>query len=176
MEPLREYFAQAGKTDIFTLSRYIERHVEEHWLAAYENNEKEIEDLYIKIGDGAYGLYGLHLFKAIHEQLKEVGLRSRPKLPFGNLSISREWGPEDDRQRWFWSKISHDDGTPLGTIAIIFHHDHFQVRIPRPLGVIALEETAKADVVEALTNLSPDFGEALEARAEYALYLQQQEQ
>jgi hypothetical protein len=176
LESLQKYFAQAGKTDISALGRYIERHVEENWLDAYENNEKEIEDLYNKIGDGAYGLYGQHLFKPIHEQLKEAGLRSRPKLPFGNFSISREWGPEDDRQRWFWSKISTEEGAPLGTIVVIFYHDHFKVRIPRPPGIIALEETAKENVINVLSALSPEFGEALEAKAEYALYLQQQEQ
>jgi hypothetical protein len=69
-----------------------------------------------------------------------------------------------------WSKISTTDGAPVGTIAIVFWHDHTQIRIPRPFQVIALEETTKGDVIKALSALSPDFKAALEARVEYADY------
>ena len=70
-----------------------------------------------------------------------------------------------------WSKITATgDGTAFGTIVTVFFHDHVEIRIPRPFRVISLKETSKTDVVKALSNLSADFKNALEARIEYAQY------
>ena len=70
-----------------------------------------------------------------------------------------------------WSKITKADGAALGTIVTVFYHDHLQIRIPRAFKIIALEVTTKGDVIKALSRLSTDFKDALEAKIEIAQYL-----
>lgn len=157
--------------DIFALAQNIEQHINEHWETVFSDVQQEMIDQYPEIGDSVYGIYGTHLFREILAQMKQAGLRSTPRLPFGNFASSREWGEEDDRQRWLWSKITTTEGAALGTIAVAFYHDHEQIRIPRAPLIIALIETTKAEVVKALSQRSPEFAQALEARIEYAEYL-----
>jgi hypothetical protein len=170
MQSLKDFFAENNDHDIHTLARYIELHINENWDTVYQSLRDEMIELYKKIGDSAYGLYGQRLFKPIYDQFKDVNLQSKPRYPFGSFNISREWGPEDNRQRWFWSKISTLEGTPVGTIAVAFFHDHYQVRIPEPTKVLGIEQTTKGDVIKALSRAVPGFATALEARVEYAEY------
>jgi hypothetical protein len=91
----------------------------------------------------------------------------------GDFDISREWGPEteDDQQRWMWSTIEAAGGVPLGTIVTIVHRDHTRFRLPRRPAIIALPETGKEDVAEALARRSADFVAARQASIEIAEYL-----
>ena len=170
MESLQTFFAQSQSSDIQAVGRYIQRYVDENWEMVYQNCRAEMLARYPEIGDTVYGIYGARLFKHIHNQLREVGYRATPRLP-GNFMISREWGAEDDRQRWMWSKITRAGGETIGTIVTVFFHDHLQIRIPRPFQIIALEATSKRAVVEALSQRSPDFKNALEAKIGIAQYL-----
>jgi hypothetical protein len=172
MESLQTFFAK-NSSDIQSVGRYIQQHVDEHWELVFQSVRQEMLDRYAEIGDSVYGIYGTHLFREIHEQFKDVGLKATPRLP-GNFSVSREWGEETDRQRWMYSKITTKDGAPVGTIATAFFHDHEQIRIPRPFKIIALAETTKGDVVKVLSQISPEFKNALEARIEYAEYYAQE--
>jgi hypothetical protein len=170
MESLQAFFDAQASRDIFALGRYIEQHIAENWEAVFLQNRDEMIARYAEIGDTVYGIYGTRLFRPVHDEMRLVGLKATPRLP-GNFNTSREWGDDEtDRQRWMWSKITEANGTPFGTIVTLFFHDHEQIRIPRPFQVIALAETAKNDVVKALSALSPDFKNALEARVEYAQY------
>lgn len=175
MESLQAFFAKNGSSDIHALARYIQQHVDEQWESVYQQTRDEMIARYDEIGDSVYGIYGTHLFRHIHDQLKEVGWRATPRLP-GDFNASREWGEETDRERWMWSKITTKDNTPIGTIVVTFYHDHEQIRIPRAFKIIGLDVTGKRDVVAALSKLSPDFREAREARIEIAEYLAQLEQ
>lgn len=170
MESLQAFFERESR-DIFTLGRYIEQHIAANWEPIFLSNRDEMIARYDEIGDAVYGLYGTRLFRSIHDQLCLVGLKATPRLP-GRFDSSREWGEDEtDRQRWMWSKITATaDGTPFVTIVTVFFHDHVEIRIPRPFQIIALKETSKADVVKALSTLSADFKNALEARIEYAQY------
>lgn len=170
MESLQAFFAENQSSDIHTIARYIQRYINENWETVYQDCREEMVARYDDIGDSVYGIYGSRLFRHIHDQFKEARLRATPRLP-GSFTISREWGLEDDRQRWMWSKIATADGAALGTIVTVFFHDHLQIRIPRAFQVIALEETTKRDVVKTLSLLSPDFKDALEAKIEIAQYL-----
>jgi hypothetical protein len=173
MESLQTFFDQQGSSDIHTLGRYIQQHVDEQWQQIFEANKDEMIRRYPEIGDTVYGIYGTRIFKHIHDQLSEVGLRATPRLP-GSFTISREWGEDEtDRQRWMWSKITRKDGTAIGTIVTIFFHNHEQVRIPRAFQIIALEESSKGAVVEALSQRSTDFKQAQEAKIEIAQYMAQ---
>lgn len=170
MESLQTFFEAQPARDIFALGRYIEQHIAENWEAVFQQNQAEMIARYDEIGDAVYGLYGTRLFRHVHDQMRLAGLKAVPRLP-GHFDSSREWGDDDsDRQRWMWSKISALDGRPFGTIVCAFFHDHVQIRIPRPLRIIALAETSKRDVVKTLSDLSPEFQNALEAREEYAQY------
>jgi hypothetical protein len=173
MESLQLFFAQNKSSDIHTIARYIDQHIREHWETVFQNTHNEMVERSDEIGDSVYGIYGTRLFRPIHDQFKQAGLRSTPRLPFGNFSISREWGPEEDRQRWFWSKITAAEGAAIGTIAIVFYHDHYQIRIPHPPQIYALEETTKGAVIRALSRISADFKDAVEAKVEIAEYLAQ---
>jgi hypothetical protein len=173
MQSLQAYFDEQHSSTIHTLGRYIQQYVNEQWQAIFEANKDEMIRRYPEIGDTVYGIYGTRMFKHIHEQLSEVGMKATPRLP-GGFTISREWGEDEtDRQRWMWSKISRADGTTVGTIVTVFHHDHEQVRIPRAFEIIALEEGTKGAVVAALSRRSADFKQAQEAKIEIAEYMAQ---
>ena len=173
MQSLESFFKQSENRNIHSLVKYIQAHIDAEWEKVFAEQQAKMIELYPQIGDSVYGIYGKCLFQSIHEQFKLVGLKATPNLP-GSLTNSREWGEDDsDRQRWMWSKISWADGKALGTIATIFYHDHVQIRIPRPFKLIALEETGKVAVLEALSQLSPDFKNALDMREEIAVYMAQ---
>lgn len=161
-----------GIPDIFALGREIEAHIAANWQKALEQNQEKLLDAYARAGDMAYGTYLNLLFLPIHRRLREAGMKAKPRLP-GDFDISREWGvPEqNDEQRWMWSTILDPDGKPIGTIATITYHDHTQYRLPRQPGVIALAEVGKEAVVEALSQRSEDFRNALEFTLEYERYL-----
>jgi len=159
--------------DIQNVARYIEHNIAENWQSILQTKHHKLLDAYKRAGDMAYGTYLNLLFRPVHKQLKQAGLRPAPRLP-GDFEISREWGTkeETDQQRWMWSTIESAEGKSLGTIVTITYHDHTQFRVPRQPGVMGLTETGKEAVVEALSQLSPDFKQAREASIEIAEYLQ----
>jgi hypothetical protein len=59
----------------------------------------------------------------------------------------------------------------LGTIVTITFHDHTQFRVPQKPQIIALTQTSKEAVVEALSHRCADFKNALEFKIEYEEYL-----
>jgi hypothetical protein len=170
MQSLKVFFGESGSSDIHALARYIQQHIDDNWEMVYQQNREEMARRYGEIGDTVYGIYGARLFRPVHAQMKEEGLRATPRLP-GHFNSSREWGPEDERERWMWSKITTAEGAAVGTIVTVFYHDHLQIRIPRAFRVIPLEATGKRAVVAALSRRSAEFGDALEARIEIAQYL-----
>ncbi len=159
--------------DIYAIARSIEQHVADNWQTVLQIHHAKLLDAYNRVGDMAYGTYLNLLFRPVHRQLKAAGLRPWPQLP-GKFDISREWGTaeETDQQRWMWSTIKRSTGEPLGTIVIAIFHDHTQFRVPRQPQVIALTETGKQAVIEALSQRSSDFQQAREAKIEIAEYLQ----
>ncbi|GAB1544432.1 hypothetical protein NUACC21_71080 [Scytonema sp. NUACC21] len=172
MESLQEFLGENNKNDIFTLAQYIESHIALNWEALIKKNMDKLVYVFTKAGDMAYGMYLSWLFLPVHKQLKQALLRPEPRLP-GDFSISREWGnqEETDQQRWMWSTIKSTEGKSLGTIVTIAFHDHTQFRVPQKPQIIALPETSKEAVVEALSHRSDDFKNALEFNIWYANYL-----
>ena len=173
MESLQEFLSQNKKSDIFTLAQYIEGHIAQNWQILLHKHSDKLLRAFNKAGDMAYGAYLNFLFRPIHQQLKQAQLHPEPRFP-GNFNLSREWGTkeETDQQRWMWSTIKSTEGESLGTIVTITFHDHTQFRIPQKPQIIALTETSKEAVVEALSHHSADFKNALEFKIEYAQYLQ----
>jgi len=170
---LSQIFLSGNKnSDIHAIGRYIENHINKNWQTLLQKNRDKLVDAFNKADDMAYGVYCYKLFRPIHQQLKQAGLYPLPWFP-GDFNSSREWGTDQsDRQRWMWSTITSMGGEAIGTIVTIIFHDHTQFRLPRPPRAIALTETTKEAVVEALSKRSADFKNALEFQIEYADYLQ----
>jgi hypothetical protein len=172
-KPLKEFLQERKESSIAAIAQYIEDHIAENWQSLFENNRDKLMQAYNEAGDRAYGTYLHLLFLSVHKELNEAGLRAEPRLP-GDFGISREWGNTEDRQRWMWSTIFSMNEVPLGTIVTIVFHDHTQFRVPRQPEIIALLETHKEDVVEALSFRSIDFKQAREFKIEYEEYVQNQ--
>ncbi|MFF2888632.1 DUF6022 family protein [Paenibacillus sp. NPDC057967] len=158
---------------IGSLGKYIDAHIESQWQDILTQQADKLQRAYEEAGDMAYGTYLNLLLNHVHKEMKENGLRAEPRLP-GEFDISREWGNEDesDQQRWMWSTIYDKDGMPLGTIVVQVYHDHTQFRLPRRPGVLVLTEGTKEEVVQALSERSASFKQALEFTEEYKLYLE----
>ncbi len=173
MQSLLEFFAENKNDDIFTIGKYIESYVTENWQIILEKHHDKLLRAFERAGDMAYGAYLNFLFRPLHIQLKQINLYPEPRFP-GDFSISREWGNqnETDQQRWMWSIIKSTKGNLLGTIVTITFHDHNEFRIPQKPGIIALSQTDKDAVVDALSQLSTDFQKAREFQVEYEEYLQ----
>lgn len=172
VKSLREVLSESKAGAIFALARHIEEQIAGNWQTLLHKKSDKLLDAYNRAGDMAYGTYLNLLFRPVHKQLEQAGLRPAPQLP-GDFDISREWGvqEETDQQRWMWSTINSAGGAPLGTIVTIVFHDHTRFRIPRQPHVIALTETGKEAVVEALSRRSADFKNAREAKLEIEEYL-----
>jgi hypothetical protein len=172
MESLREFLVDNKETDIDAIARYLENHIALNWQILLQKHHEKLLRAFNKAGDMAYGVYLNFLFRPIHQQLKLVGLRPQPRFP-GDFSISREWGnqEETEQQRWMWSAIASTEGL-LGTIVTIIFHDHTQFRIPQQPQIIALTQTSKEAVEEALSQHCAEFKNAIEFNVWYAEYLQ----
>lgn len=175
MQSLQAYVASHGTT-IHTLGQYVQAYLDAHTQPVFAVHQARMERQYAEIGEAVYGVYGKHLFAPLYVEFKAMGLRTTPRLPFGGFADSREWGPEEDRQRWFWSKITADDEVALGTLVLAFYHDHVRLRIPRPPRVVPIEATSKVAVIAALARIAPEYGRTQDARSEIAAYLAQQAQ
>ena len=172
MELLKEFLSENKNSDIFAIAQYIDTHIAANWQTLIQKNIDKLVDVFNRAGDMAYGMYLGWLFLPVHKQLKEAGLRPKPRFP-GDFNISREWGTkeETDQQRWMWSTIESAEGELLGTIVTITFHDHTQFRVPQKPQIIALTQTSKEAVVEALSHRCADFKNALEFKIEYEEYL-----
>lgn len=177
MEPLQTSLLENQQSDIFAIAHYIKNHIAANWQILLQRHQDKLLRGFNKVGYMAYGAYLNFLFRLIYQQLKQARLHPNPRFP-GDFSISREWGnrEETDQQRWMWSVIESATGELLGTIITITFHDHTQFRIPCPPQIIALTETSKEAVVEALSCRSTDFKNALDFQIEYAQYLQSLDQ
>ena len=165
METLPDFLIRSHDATIYSLARYIGRHIAASWQSVFAENIGQLRGIQ-SVTDGAgYGLYCKLLFKRINEQLRDASMCPKPRLP-GNLSISREWGPQHERQRWSWSGITAPDGRPLGTIAVILDHDHTRLRVPKAPDVLPLRSTTREGVIEELSARSINFSQVLDAAAE----------
>jgi hypothetical protein len=173
MDSLQIVFSGNKERDIYAIAQYIENHIAANWQILLQKHRDKLLRGFNKAGDMAYGAYLNFLFRPVHQQLKQVGLRPEPRFP-GDFSISREWGnPEEtDQQRWMWSIIESTAGESLGTIVTIIFHDHTQFRLPQKPQIIALTQTSKEAVVEALSQRCADFKNAIEFNIWYEEYLQ----
>jgi len=138
-DSLSDFLIKSHDSGIHTLARFIARYVSADWERVFEESFASLSQSRGLSDDAAYALYAQLLFAPLNQALERVGFAANPALP-GNFSISREWGPEHERQRWLWSKITAPRGEFLGTILVIFYHDHTRLSIPRPPLVLPLQD------------------------------------
>jgi hypothetical protein len=140
MITLAETFSRKGKT-LETVATYVQQYVNEHWQDVWHHHLPEIEHLYQRAGDPAYGLYSRTLFGPLQQELQQAGLTCEPALP-GTFPLSREaWGPQQARERRFWCVLRQENGEALGALVTRYFHDHTQLRLPQAPQVLALPET-----------------------------------
>jgi len=152
MKTLADFLSEQSAVTIRTLASYIEQCIQEQWQPVLQKDQEELLRMYDKAGEGAaYGTYAHRFFQPVQEQLKQAGFSSSPSFP-GTLSASREWGPSEKRERWMWSVIRPTQGAPLGTIVTRLAHDHTRFRLPHPPGVLTLEVTDTAAIIEAVSR------------------------
>ncbi|MBD2871395.1 DUF6022 family protein [Paenibacillus arenilitoris] len=154
MSQLKETFKE---TTMNMLAGYAEQYIENHWRQVWERNLEEIERIYARGGDSAYGFFCLKLFKPLESEIYDAGFTPRPVMP-GLFPQSQEhWGPWEERERRFWSVI-HMNGEAVGTLVSRVFHDHTRLRVPGPPRVYAIPETDPDKIAEALIGFDPDSG------------------
>lgn len=147
----REPLPARSEGSIQTLACSIRLQVHERWQPVLEEGHEEFLRLYDEAGEPAYGAYARRLFRPVREQIEGAGFLCVPRFP-GALSVSREWGPPEERERWMWSVVRRAQGAPVGTIVVVLSHDHTQFRVPRPPGILALEETDAGAIDRAVAR------------------------
>lgn len=144
----------AATSTIYTLAAYIRSSIEANYQCVFAENEEKLQQVFMQVGEPAYGAFGRALFQPLKEELAHYGLQFDSGLP-GTLQTSIErWGPPEERERCLWSVIRNADGSPLGTLVTRLFHDHTRFRLPRPPQVFALDRYEQKDIVEALLHAS----------------------
>ena len=140
IESFPEFLIKSHESGIYTLARFISRYIAAHWERIFEDNFAHLAASAGPMHHELYIQYLDWLFAPLNQALARAGYAANPTLP-GHFSESRESGPEHERQRWLWSKITSPNGQPAGSILVIFYHDHTRLRIPRAPLVLPLEES-----------------------------------
>ncbi|GIO14223.1 hypothetical protein J19TS2_37780 [Cohnella xylanilytica] len=147
--------AKFHETTINLLADYARQYIEDNWQQVWERHSPELEKIYERGGDSAYGFFCLKLFQPLGEEFADAGFASRPVLP-GTFPQSEEhWGPWEDRERRFWSVISLANGRELGALVTRVYHDHTRLRLPRPPQVYAVGETDPHLISQAIRIAIP---------------------
>lgn len=164
-------------SNIHSLGHFVQKTVDVAFGELYERRIKEFQTLFEQVEDMAYGKFNMLLFQPVRRAMAVAGLKAVPRLP-GNFQTSREWGNQDEthQQRWMTSKIVRSDGNALGTLAIGSHHDHSRFRMPRSPEVISIEVTQRSDVIGALADRLPEYGQAEDFKDWFARYLSESAQ
>jgi hypothetical protein len=160
-----------AESSIHAIGAFIQEHIEQNWKVILRNHPLKLLKAYEELSEAAYGVYFQLLLEPVIKELRKKGFRMRPKLP-GDLNISREWGEENYRERWIWTAIKYADGRDCGTIVTAIFHDHTDFRIPEMPLIRTLMPTAKKEVIDELSAISPDFARAKDTKTEYAEYLE----
>ncbi|HLI89991.1 MAG TPA: DUF6022 family protein [Ktedonobacteraceae bacterium] len=129
MTTLPETFARKGQT-VETVAAYVQQYLDAHAEAVWREHLPQIEQIYQRSGNRAYGFYSQTLHRSLAEELRAAGLTCDPGLP-GSFPLSREqWGPPQARERRFWCVLRTEQGEELGELVTRFLHDETQLRMP----------------------------------------------
>ncbi|MBD0384032.1 DUF6022 family protein [Paenibacillus sedimenti] len=149
-------------TTMRMMKNYVQQYIDHNYQQVWDKNLPEIERIFAKGGDSAYGFYCLKLFEPLMAEIVGAGFVPRPVLP-GTFPQSEEhWGLWEDRERRFWSVIHQENRQPLGTLVSRIYHDHTRPRLPRPPQVYLIRETDPTLISHVIVNADPECEEPMD--------------
>ncbi|MFD1412962.1 DUF6022 family protein [Oceanobacillus jeddahense] len=155
MNKLIDVMSAKGRT-IEILTHYIQEYIDDQWEQVWNLNLEKLENVYVKNGDVAYGIYISKLFHPVMREIYEAGLKPKPLLP-GDFRQSKEsWGPWEERERRFWSVIYQENDQALGTLFTSIFHDHTCLRIPKPPKLYFMKETDSEYISRSMLIDNPE--------------------
>ncbi|MFE5324031.1 DUF6022 family protein [Paenibacillus sp. NPDC056579] len=149
-------------TTMETLKTYIQQHIDRSCRQVWEMHLPEIEKIFSKGGDSAYGFFCRKLFEPLVKEMVEAGFTSQPVLPGAFPQSEEHWGPWEDRERRFWSVIHQDNGQKLGTLVFRIFHDHTRLRLPRLPQVYVIRETEPERISHSILHADPESGNSID--------------
>jgi len=151
MKAFAEFLAEKRDVTIQTLASYSRQYLQEHWEAVLHEYAEELERVFAKAGEVAYGMYGRSLLLPLLTQFSEADMTYEG----ANFSTSIEhWGPPEERERCMWCVIrtQQQPARTLGTLVFRIFHDHTRFRLPYPPALLTLAETTPLEIIEALSH------------------------
>jgi hypothetical protein len=150
MNTLKESLKANGQISIQAIAEFLDHYVAGTWEMVLEVNLEELQSVFAKAGDRAYGVYILRFMNPVFEQLKDSNFLVKEGF---NLSESIEqWGSPEQRERCAWYVIKRADGASIGTLVLQVFHSHTQFNVPLAPRIFALEETEKEEIIDAICS------------------------
>ncbi|RXZ81003.1 hypothetical protein EBB07_16335 [Paenibacillaceae bacterium] len=146
---------QLNKVTMRMLKTYVQQEIDQHWQQVREDYLQELENIFAKGGDSAYGFYCRKLFDPITAELMNAGIIPRPIMPGLFIHSEEHWGSWEDRERRFWTVLQQGNGNTLGTLVSRIFHDHSRLRIPRSPQVYVIGETEPDKIAHMIVNMDP---------------------
>jgi hypothetical protein len=158
MQTLEKFLADKREVTIHTLASYLRESIQERWEAVLQENLPELLQLFVKVGESSYLVYGQKLLGPIFEQIIRAGFSLEGGGGSPPTNSVEHWGPPEERERCIWYIVKQADGIALGTLVNRFFHDHTRFRIPRAPGILTLQETEESAIRAALSHASVRLG------------------
>jgi len=150
MKTWQETIDAATPLTIHTLVKWMNGYLAEQGETIRQQHEEELARMFAEYGDRAYGAL-IHKWMApLGAQLHATGFGIKAGFQLSD-SIER-WGPPEERERNAWYVVHTPDGATLGTAVLQFFHSHTHFHLPRPPRFLALEETTRDNIVQAVTS------------------------
>ncbi|MBB6733907.1 DUF6022 family protein [Cohnella zeiphila] len=140
------------------LRTFVQQSIDERWKGVWDRHLPELERIYAKGGDSAYGFFCLKLFQPLEAEMEEAGFAPGPVLPGAFPRSEEHWGPRENRERRFWSVIRQGNGKELGTLVTRVFHDHTRLRLPKPPQVYAIEAIDPNHISQVIMADLPESG------------------
>ncbi|MCH5585003.1 DUF6022 family protein [Shimazuella sp. AN120528] len=150
MKNLKQFIEK--ENNINSITRYAKQYVKETWETVLHENQQELQQIFEKYGDRAYGVYVQKFMEPIQNELLDTGFSVKKGFQMGD-SIEN-WGPPEERERCIWYVIKQNDGTPLGTLVLQLYHSHTRFHLPKTPHIFSLEVTERDEIMEVL-SLAP---------------------
>jgi hypothetical protein len=138
--------------NINSITRYVKQYGKEAWEAVLHENQEELEQIFKKYGDRAYGVYVQKYMEPIQNQLLDAGFII--KKGFHMADSMENWGPPEERERCIWYVIKQNDETPIGTLVFQLYHSHTRFHLPKAPHIFSLEETERDKIMDMLSHAS----------------------
>ncbi|WP_037465586.1 DUF6022 family protein [Shimazuella kribbensis] len=151
MQTLKQFLSEK-ENNLNSIIRYAKQYGNETWGAVLHHNQEDLQQIFAKYGDRAYGVYVQKFMEPIQNQLLDAGFIV--KTGFNMADSIENWGPPEERERCIWYVIKQNDGTPLGTLVLQLYHSHTQFSLPKAPHIFSLEVTERDEIMDMFTYAS----------------------